>query len=109
MVARDNLVAPQDPRRAKRTPRSNGLMAAWLLLIAVVAVVAAWLFANADDTRARWSRLTPSAVVALPTDVPSSPANFKPGAYIPGPGPRGSSISNSPPNPGSARLPPSET
>jgi uncharacterized protein len=86
MVARDNLVAPQDPRRAKRTPRSNGLMAAWLLLIAVVAVVAAWLFANADDTRARWSRLTPSAVVALPTDVPSQWAKGD-GAPTPAPAP----------------------
>src|SRR3984885_6001362 len=71
MVARDNLVAPQDPRRAKRGARSSGLMAAWLLLIAAVAAVAAWLFANAAETRARWSRMSPSAVVALPTDVPS--------------------------------------
>ena len=71
MVARDNLVAPQDPRRAKRGARSSGLMAAWLLLIAAVAAVAAWLFANADETRARWSRMSPSAVVTLPTDVPS--------------------------------------
>jgi len=71
MVARENLVAPQDPRR-RRSTRSNGwLAAAWLVLIAAVAAVGAWLLANADDTRARWSRLQPSAVVPLPTDVPS--------------------------------------
>jgi polysaccharide deacetylase 2 family uncharacterized protein YibQ len=46
-------------------------MAAWLVLIAALAVIAAWLFVNADETRARWSRLTPSATVPLPTDVPS--------------------------------------
>ena len=105
MVARDNLVAPQDPRRAKRTSRSNGLMAAWLLLIAVVAVVAAWLFANADDTRARWSRMTPSAVVALPTDVPSqwakgdaapTPAPAEP---APAPAPAQEPVAAAPPPP----------
>jgi polysaccharide deacetylase 2 family uncharacterized protein YibQ len=71
MVARDNLVAPRDPRRTKRASRSNGLMAAWIVLILAVAAVAAWLLANADDTRARWARLQPSAVVPLPSDVPS--------------------------------------
>jgi polysaccharide deacetylase 2 family uncharacterized protein YibQ len=70
MVARSNLVA-DDPRRMKRAVRSSGLIAAWLLLIAVVAAVLAWLFANADETRARWSLLQPRAVVALPTDIPS--------------------------------------
>src|SRR4051812_18800781 len=70
MVARSNLVA-DDPRRMKRAVRSSGLIAAWLLLIAIVAAVLAWLFANADETRARWSLLQPRAVVALPTDIPS--------------------------------------
>ena len=71
MVARDNLAASEDPRRVKRAARSSGLLAAWLVLIAAIAAVLAWLFVNADETRARWALLQPSAVVALPTDVPS--------------------------------------
>jgi polysaccharide deacetylase 2 family uncharacterized protein YibQ len=92
MVARDNLVAPQDSRRARRAARSSGLLAAWLLLIAAIAAVGAWLFVNADETRARWSRMTPSAVVALPTDVPSqwskagdAPAPVMPPTMTPAP------------------------
>lgn len=71
MVARSPLAASDDPRRGRRGERSNGLVAAWVVLGALMAAVLAWLFANADDTRARWSLAQPRAIVALPTDVPS--------------------------------------
>jgi polysaccharide deacetylase 2 family uncharacterized protein YibQ len=100
MVARDNLVASEDPRRVKRAARSSGLLAAWLVLIAALAAVVAWLFVNADETRARWALMQPRAVVALPTDVPSewtrpepapaaepAPAPASPPATAPAPAP----------------------
>ena len=88
MVARDNLVAPRDPSRsAKRAARSNVLMAAWIVLILVVAAVGMWLLANADDSRARWARMQPGAVVPLPTDVPSQWAK---GDATPAPAPQAS-------------------
>ena len=72
MVARDNLVATREsPRHGKRGSRSSSLLAAWLLLIAVVVAVLAWLFVNADETTQRWALMQPRAVVPLPTDVPS--------------------------------------
>ncbi|MBI3515447.1 MAG: divergent polysaccharide deacetylase family protein [Proteobacteria bacterium] len=71
MVAREDLVASGGPRRVKPAARSSGLVAAWLVLVAVIAAILAWLFANADETRSRWSLAQPRAVVALPTDVPS--------------------------------------
>jgi polysaccharide deacetylase 2 family uncharacterized protein YibQ len=72
MVARSNLVAPDDPRRTRGSQRSSGLVAAWVVLAALAAAIVAWLFANADDTRQRWSMMQPRAVVPLPTDVPST-------------------------------------
>ena len=71
MVARSNLAASDDPRRGRRSERASGLVAAWVVLGALAAAIVAWLFANADDTRARWSMSQPRAVVPLPTDVPS--------------------------------------
>jgi polysaccharide deacetylase 2 family uncharacterized protein YibQ len=74
MVAREQLVASEDPRRVRSAAptRASGLVAAWLVLVAVVAAILAWLFANADETRARWSLMQPRTVVALPTDVEST-------------------------------------
>src|SRR5258708_11658669 len=104
MVAREGLVASGDPRRVKKAARSSGLMAAWLVLVAVIAAILAWLFANADETRTRWSTSQPHAVVALPTDVPSQWSRSEP-APAPGPAPAPAPAPQAAPTPAPAPAP----
>lgn len=81
MVARSHLVT-SSPRSKRGAAAFSTLLGAWLLLIAVVAGVIAWLFLNADETRTRFAL---RAVVALPqSDLPPPPVAAAPAAPAPG-------------------------